>query len=252
MPELVSHILEETKTSKQAVYKVIRGMQRDEEIMVFNKRVSFSLPYIAEKREEFEQIEAVCKADLFVSQDEKGKMRITFRTLAHCELVWTQMITHILSNVSSGTINYSLQPHYFYVYTRPQTNVYWEKEHRKRGVKQRFVCTHPYTLDKLLLKDLDTRLRSLSEHANGFNTLKQPSNVYYSVVGSYVCKVEFDETINKEFESLIKSQTSVSLSSEAQHRFIELSKKRGTFILTLERNDKKAKMMVSKVRKLFE
>jgi len=258
-PQLVATLTEtiatETEMTIQGVYKALRSLRTSAIVTIHNKVVSLSLIWINKEKEKyaFASYSYHANKDLEKKlQADRSKVIFHFRNLSELDLFWTHAYAIIAKKTNSSCPRYMLIPHDFFLYARTETDTFWMKENITKYVTTRLVVTHPFPIDKLAVKKRADFKDNPFDYLLHENPLKQENNIYFNTLGEYIFKGTFDEKINESIESLLSTIKKLPLATTEETRMNELLEQRGRFILTIERNKKKAEIMEKKVRKYFE
>ena len=253
--ELVAEISYLKKVSVQGVYKALRALRRGEVVTVHNHTVSLSLVWMSKERDKLMFAQTAYKSSRYIEDLRAGvtkRARFTFHTLNEIDLFWTHAFALLAEGVGKDVYSYSIQPHDWYMYVRFDTDTFWVKRHVESNRVTRIVLTHAGGLDRAVVRERKKRLGKLFEYTLNENPLNQDMHTYLNLIGPYVFKAEFEKSIAVELDMFVRNHHSLPLSPDAQDEINGIVQKRGSCILTVERNEIKAERMRSKVKKYFE
>ncbi len=258
-PRGVTDLVEElsylNKMSVQGVYKALRRLRQKEIVIVYKHVASLSTVWLAK---ELERVTFSINAYQSIPDIENvlaGKAKratFAFRTLNEIDLFWTHIFLLLADKIPSEYHSYSIQPHDWYLYVRSETDTFWMKKHSEEKRISRMLITHASKLDYEVTKVRKKELGRLFEYTLDRNPFGQASDTYYNIIDSLIFTARFDLAVNQLLDKFVEQNSELPLSKEAQNSINEIVNTKGTFTLTIESNEKKAKRMIDKVRKYFD
>lgn len=251
---VVSEISLQTKSSIQAVYKSVRNLKKEGVITIHNKHTSLSLIWIHKEKEYLVFAEYAYFAGKDISTKllkDRSKITFSFKTIADLDLFWTHAYTILAKQIDVIVPRYMLTPHDFFLYARQETDTFWMDKNITKDFTTRLVITHPLPADKIATKIRKNRKNTPFEFLFNENPLNQESNHYYNIIGPYIFKGSFDKSINKKLESFIAEVKKIPLTKIENEVIEKILIEKGTFSLTIERNEMKSKLATKKIEKYF-
>ncbi|MCA9356663.1 hypothetical protein H6784_03135 [Candidatus Nomurabacteria bacterium] len=254
--DLVEYISAVTNVSVQGVYKAVRKLKAEEVVFVYGKFIALSGIWIAQEKEKLLFAEQAYKSavdfDELTKVKKSKKMVTSFNTLNEIDLFWTHSYFQCAEQVDISAPSYSIQPHDWYPYVRPETDAYWIQKHLETKRLSRILLTHCGVLDMVVLKSRKKELGKLIEYTMGENPLKQKSTTYYNLLGPYIFKAEFDSVVASKLDRFVATHSRLPLQIEAQKEIEQIVQTKGIFKLTIEKSEEKAKKMEQKLKKYFQ
>jgi hypothetical protein len=253
--ELVEEIAYLREVSVQGVYKALRYLRKREVVIVYKRVASLSTVWLSK---ELERISFSIKAYQSIPDIEGilagrvSRATFSFRTLNEIDLFWTHAFLLLADKIPHDHYSYSIQPHDWYLYVRFDTDTYWMKQHKEGGRISRIILTHAIGLDHAVTRSRKEKLGKMFEYTLGENPLGQDSATYYNLIGPLIFTARFDATVAKQLDQFVAIHKKLPLSEGEQSEISSIVDTKGEFILTIERNEKRATKMRDKVKKYFE
>lgn len=253
--DLVRFVANTLAVSVQGVYKAIRKLRAEEVVTMHGKSIALSGVWIARQKERLLFAEQAYRGATEFSellQSDVGKVVCSFKTLKEVDLFWTHAYFQLAERVDPAVPSYSVQPHDWYPYVRSETDTYWIQKHTEVGRLSRIVLTHAGLLDRRVIQERKRTLGALFEYSLNNNPLNQKSTTYYSLLGPYVFKAEFDQKIATAIDAFVARHDTLPLPRKAQAEIAAILDTKGTFKFTIEKSVAKAGRLTNKVKKYFE
>jgi len=246
--ELIASIRKKNSVSVQGIYKALRTLKIKEIITAHEKNIGLSLWWIDN---ELERIHCITRAyssktrpSLFLNLRSGEYIKLRFRTLRELELYWTQTFLMIEDDLPLSTPAYSVIPHDWFYYARPETDTFWLKRQKKRI--QRLIVTHPLSIDRQILK---IRIQQKMEVFFNENPLKQSEIDYKNILGEFILEIRLDDKINTLFVDWMKEHPDIN--KENLLIISKLLDTRGTFTMKIIHSPKKSAKIISRLKKYF-
>jgi hypothetical protein len=255
MVGLVEEVAMSSSVTVQAVYKAIRKLRSEEVVIIHNKQIALSGVWIGKEKGKLEFAEQAYRSAVELQElinSNTGRFKCVFKTLGEIDLYWTHAYFQLAEQVDPSVPTYSIQPHDWYPYVRPETDTYWIKTHHEAGRLSRTLLTHPGALDRIVMRQRKQELGNLFEFTLGENPLQQNSDTYFSLINPYIITARFDPMVATALDSFVNSHNKLPLSASAEQDIRTIIQTKGKFNLTIEKSGVKANRMEQKVRKYFE
>jgi hypothetical protein len=152
--EFILTELKKNNVSVQGIYKAIRVLRKREIVTVHGKNISLSLWWIDKELERLNRMarmyQSAARTSSFLDLRPGEYVKLRFRTLRELELYWTQAFLLIEEELPISFPTYSIAPHDWFYYLRPDSDDLWL--HRQKSRLQRLVITHPLALDRSVMQ----------------------------------------------------------------------------------------------------
>ncbi|MFZ1627238.1 MAG: hypothetical protein WAT81_05570 [Candidatus Moraniibacteriota bacterium] len=240
--------LQKNDVSAQGVYKALRALKEKEVITLHAKSVSLSLWWIDKELGRLNRMarmyQSVARTSAFLDLRPGEYVKLRFRTLRELELYWTQAFLLIEEELPTSFPTYSIAPHDWFYYARPETDALWLRRQKSR--LQRLVITHPLPVDRSVLR---VRTKQKMEVLFDENPLKQDEEDYKNVIGKFIFEVKIDTKVNSSFVSWMREHPIVAKQDMSEvDSFLDM---RGMFTLKISNAPKKAQKITSKLERYF-
>ncbi len=246
---LVKKLEESLEVTAQGVYKALRSLQKKDIVTVHGKLVSLSLWWIDHELTRWNQIVQVYHANrrsnAFLDLRPGEYLKLRFRNLKELDLYWTHAYLILESDVNPKFSTYSIAPHDWFPYARPETDALWLRRQEKRS--QRVVVTHPLPIDKKILAERRKQGVEVMLDANPF---KQEEDEYKNLIHDWIFEAKLDETVNTSLIKWLKCE--IPESDDQKKEMQDIINTKGKFTLKISRAPKRARSMTKKLVKYFE
>lgn len=245
---LLTELQRENHVSIQGVYKALRALKEKEVITFHAKSVSLSLWWIDKELGRLNRMarmyQSSARTSSFLDLRPGEYVKLRFRTLRELELYWTQAFLLVEEELPLSFPTYSIAPHDWFYYARPETDALWLRRQKSR--LQRLVITHPLAVDRSILR---VRTKQKMEVLFDKNPLKQDEEEYKNVIGKFIFETKLDTRVSADFVSWMREHPSVTKQDISEiDSFLDM---RGTFTLKISNVPKKAQKIISKLERYF-
>lgn len=237
--ELVSRVVRKNTVTKEAVYKSLRKLLKEEVIVKRGRVTSLSNQWVIDMAEKWRQAEAkyVGKPE-GLRLAEKTSVVYTTKTIDELDTLWNHNIYQLVSLLPSGSHLYSSVPHYWFPSIRSKSEQRLMQTLKARGYVWHQMASNAKKLDRELKKyfpceDIEYYAADIAEKN------------YINVFGEYVLEVTLDKKAAQYIEEWYETHSSFNDAS-----ICELEKVlaiRGVYKLKIAKNKTKA----ARYRKIF-
>lgn len=246
--EFILTELQKSKVSIQGIYKALRSLKEQEIVTIHGRSISLSLWWIDKELGRLNRMarmyQSAARTSSFLDLRPGEYVKLRFRTLRELELYWTQAFLLIEEELPISLPTYSVAPHDWFYYARPETDALWLRRQKSRS--QRLVITHPLLLDRSILR---VRTKQKMEVLFDENPLKQDEEDYKNIIGKFIFETKLDTKVSADFVSWMREHPSVTRQDISEiDSFLDM---RGTFTLKISNAPKKAQKIISKLERYF-
>ncbi|OGI84031.1 hypothetical protein A2997_00520 [Candidatus Nomurabacteria bacterium RIFCSPLOWO2_01_FULL_36_10b] len=240
-------------TTKQAVYKVLRGLRDNEVIVQRREEVMISNVWLGKISDFIEttQMHYLSSAQLshqrpdsnFLSLKEKEKISYTFKTFETTDIFWAHAF-NILTTVSSSLFPVGLyNPHEWFILTRPESELFIFDNMKKENKSIMILAGGTTPLDIFVKKYFD------ATHKRYFacpDKLFPKRNYYVNVFDDFIIEVWLDHKISERIDNFYNTTT--TFNDIEREKLLDITRAKGRNKLVISRNKAKA----DKLRKVFK
>lgn len=246
--EFILTELQKSDVSIQGIYKALRSLREKEIATVHGKNISLSLWWIDKELGRLNRMarmyQSTARTSSFLDLRPSEYVKLRFRTLRELELYWTQAFLLIEEELPISLPTYSVAPHDWFYYARPETDALWLRRQKSRA--QRLVITHPLPLDRSILR---VRTKQKMEVLFDENPLKQDEEEYKNIIGKFIFETKLDASVSNNFVSWMREHPRVTKQDVSEiDSFLDM---RGTFTLKISNAPKKTQKIISKLERYF-
>lgn len=239
------------KTTKQAVYLILRKLKEKEAININKKIVSLNTLWIRRLSEFVKTANQTYFGNSFVSEyftnlKEREKIRYYFNDSKQMDSFWAHVLITLLEISSVNAHDFVYAPHYWFYIARRESEDDFYKIFLELNKKAFILIGNDTFLDRDFKKNSFNK--NVQIHTISSSEFKK-NNYYMNVVGDYIIEVLMDENISKKINEFYSKTREVdSLDKEELKRIIsQLGKSK----FVISRNKAKAKRMKNKFKKYF-
>lgn len=248
-PALFEKIINKNKNiSKQALYKSLRKLQKNEVINKIGTHYSLNRTWLRKiydfgKRHihEVEKIEVTNILDF----EDGDSVTYKFKNPFSVDITLGHLFDIIFDSLKEKQVVLNYHPHEWLILSRTETEKYWLNRFSHDKKMMLFNIGGNTVLDKKFKKDFQTEYVKINTGLS--YTLK--SNQYLSVVGDYVFEITTDPEFEKRVDRFFQEHTEID--DLAQKQINAISKQKYKSKLKLSKNKKKADMWRKKFKKDF-
>ena len=248
---LIQGGVEESHATIQGVYKALRMLRDKEVVTIHGSVVSLSFFWIDKGLARFGQIaeayQTPTRSQYFLQLKPGEKISLKFRTLRELDLYWDHAFLLLETQLPTSLPAYSVVPHDWFYYARPQTDKLWVKRHEMHGRKQRVVITHPTPIDRELL---NARRAKLLEAMFGANPFHQDERCHFNIIGDWVFEAKLDGGVNDKLVAWIRKHK--KFTEKERSEIDDILDSRGKFTLKIGHAPKRARQMTDRLEKYFQ
>lgn len=226
------------KTTKQAVYRVLRKLKDEEKIVIHGKSVSFNIQWLKTMSEFYSLAEFYYSGstgtDNFLNIKGRDKIVYSFKNLNLLDAFGIHALLMMGMVTEKHTPLFAYNPHEWFFWARREAEQMFVEAMHKDNRQLFLVSSHSDSLDLELRKYYQGDL--LQYHIVE-KPLFQKDNYYFVILGSYLMEVYFDEKIIGELDEFYK-QTKV-WNEEAKLALQKIVLKSSKNKLVISRNQRK-------------
>lgn len=221
-----------TGTTKQAVYRVLRKLKKEEKIVVHGKQVSLNLLWL-EKMNNFFSLarfyysSRTMTSNGFLDLGEKGKIIYYFKNLKLLDAFWSHIFYMFNKILPDGQPIFIYNPHEWFAYGQPETEKVLIDDLLNKKRQTLITVSHRTTLNL----ELKNKFSGDFFQYNISLTRKFPKNNYYlNIYGDYLAEAFIDPIVSKQiddffvktkiFDNKAKIQLERILSQDSRHKLI--------------------------------
>lgn len=236
------------KTTKQGFYLALRGLKKEEVILIFKKTVSLDTVWIRKMREMLEKISSDQQtkesSSYLLNLENKESIIYSFSTIKNLDTFWGHVQSILVHNTDTKEPIFSYDPHYWFYITRTER----EKELLKEMIanKKQFLMTVGGTtpLDKVVKDAFNNYYLQYN-----YNRMFDKPNYYITLVGDYIIEVTLDSAVSKKIDDIY--QKSVKITDEIILDLKTLLEVRSKNKLKISKNKEKTIKMKRRFKKDF-
>lgn len=245
--ELLRNVLEESKVTRQAFYKTLRKLLKENVLVVYKKQVSISRVWAKNLFKLTRQIEVSYFEDLktfdFTNLKEGEKIKYTFNTIRNLDNFWGQAQNTLMHYCGKGEAIYSYDPHYWFYLVRQDIEKELLREISERQIKFLMTVGGNTFLDKFIKKDFNSKYLQYN-----ITKIFPEDNFYLTVVGDYVIEVTLDKKVSNGIEEVFTNDKLPELACERLALYLDVRSKNK---MVIYRNAEKAENYRKKIGKDF-
>ena len=240
--------IERPKTTKQAVYKALRVLQKNETIVQNREDASLSSLWLKKLMDFTERAELNYKSSdrpniNFLSLRQGEKISYTFKTFEATDMFWAHAFD-VLADVTPGRSPLFLyNPHEWFLLARPESETYLFDRTAQSGKNIFLISGNNDPLDMYVSKYFDGDKK---QYYASPKVLFQKSNYYVNVFDDFLIEVLLDPKISDALDEVYK--TTKVFDETIKAKMIEIIKASGKNKLVITRNRRKA----DQVRRVFK
>lgn len=215
------------KTTKQAVYRVLRKLKSEEKVAIHGKSVSLNIQWIKSMGEFFSLAEfyysGSAGVDSFLNIKGRDKITYSFKNLNLLDVFGIHAL-HMMGIVLEKSLPlFAYNPHEWFFWARREAEEVLTKTFEEEERQVFLVSTHRDPLDLELRKHYQTDL--IQYHIVN-KPLFPKDNYYFVVFGDYLMEVYFDEKIIEELDEYYKqTETWNESAKQALQKIVSKSSK---------------------------
>lgn len=239
------------KTSKQAVYKALRVLKKNEIIVQAHGEVALSSIWLKKLHDFTEKTELHYKINDqpsldFLKLKEGEKIVYSFKTFEATDLFWGHAFIVLFNSMPQASPVFIFSPHEWFLLARPESEIFLLNRFKETGKKLFFLCDNRNPLDLEVAKYFDNE--TTNYYASPDKYFDKP-NYYVNILNNFLIEVLLDPKISGLIDEFYKKTT--SLDDAAKNRLLEIIKTKGKNKLVIYRNERKARKIKNIFKKVF-
>lgn len=239
------------KTTKQAVYQILRKLKKEEVVVVHNKQVSLSNIWINKMTDyfaiaQYNYTQVGKESNDFLKISDGDKIAYTFNNPEKTDQFWVHAMAILTSILGKKEGIYIYNPHEWFLLARPDS----EKsifDLIKKYNRQLFLTIGSNDfLDKEVVKNFQSdSMQCYIAEKNIF----PKRNYYFNIFGDYIIEVWIDKDVATDIDSFYKN-TKV-YDSIAKSQLEGIISKRGKNKLVISKNSRRSEKIKKTLSKNF-
>lgn len=236
---IVATVIKNKKVTKEAVYKALRILLKQEIIVKGGKSLSLSNQWVINMAEKWRSAEEryVGKANIKML-GEKSSVIYTCKTIDQLDSLWNHTILDISYTLKPEMTLLLYSPHYWFPLIRGGSEHNIIHTITKRGHRWLQLAGHTEPMDRNWRKYFP--LKEIEYHAENIQ-----EKSYFNVLGDYILEITLDKKAVDYIHRWYKTNTTIS--DSVIHELEKVLSIKGTYKLKISKNPAKAQ----KLRKLF-
>lgn len=234
------------KTTKQAVYRVLRKLKNEEKIAIHGKSVSLNIQWIKSMGEFFSLAEfyysGSAGVDSFLNIKGHDKITYSFKNLNLLDVFGIHAL-HMMGMVIEKHVPlFAYNPHEWFFWARREAEQVFVDTMQKDERQLFLVSSHSDPLDLELRKHYQGDLLQ-------YHIVEKPlfpkDNYYFVIFGDYLMEVYFDERITGELDEFYKKTETWNENAKQSLQNIVLKSSKNKLVLSRNRRkiDRYKKML---------
>ncbi|HYC34200.1 MAG TPA: hypothetical protein VEC13_00540 [Candidatus Paceibacterota bacterium] len=237
-------------TSKQAVYRILRKLNRREIIILARGNVSLNSFWIKRTEEFFKDardnyLGIKDRINTVLSLEEGDRVEYFFKNPTLTDVFWNDTVVKLLSLLKKGENIYVYNPHDWFLLARPETETQLMRLIKSKGLSWLVAVPSKCKLDALIQKFFDGK-------SGRYSMIPKPlfkNNHYINVVGEYIIEVFLDKGVSETIEQIYRKYDTYSdEAAEELHHVISL---KGKNKLVVSHNKRKAQKLRATLKRHF-
>lgn len=237
------------KTTKQAVYAVLRKLQLEEVVVVAKGTASINIAWLLRLSSFLDRTKHAYRKEseyAFLDLEDGERISYHFRTLNKADVFWTQAYHLLLGRLAEGEPVYLYNPHEWFLLAR--------EENERRVFAETIDAGHRLFLTVGGKTPLDKYSRRFFDgEKSQYNMLSEPLfqdvSYYLNIFGDFLVEVHLDRDVVEHIEELYRIND--RMSEDVEKKFREIITRSGKTRLTISRSRKKAVKIKRRLGKDF-
>ncbi len=238
-------------TTKQAVYKALRGLRAHELIVQTRGEVALSSLWLKKLSDFVQQAQLNYRINDqpsvdFLSLKNGEKITYWFKTFEATDMFWAHAFDILSDIMPLAEAIYLYNPHEWFLLARPESEIFLFNRLKSSGRKLLVMAGNRDTLDIEAGKYFDGEtLRYFASPDKIF----PKQNYYVNVFNDYLIEVWLDVKVSVSIDQFYK--TTKILDNLAKEKLLEIIKQKGRNKLVIYRNERKASKIKNIFKKIF-
>ncbi len=239
------------KTTKQAVYSILRKLKKDEIVVTHGKMVSLSSLWIARMGDFFTTARhyytnSAVGDEGFFNLSAGERVSYTFHNPSTTDIFWGHAFAVLAEMTPTTEPIYIWNPHEWFFLVRGTSEKMIFDTITATGKQILLACANKDPLDKYVAKEFDGKN---SQYHMTDQYLFEKKNYYINVFGDFVIEVWLDETTSDAIDVFYKKTP--EWDDSAQKEITDIATKKGKTKMTISNNPKKAQKIRKGLEKYF-
>ena len=250
--ELIVDIKEKRpQTTKQAVYKSLRNLKKNEIIVKTKDEVALSSVWLKKLLAFIENTARHYKTNKnpgsdFLSLKNGEKIVYWFKNFEATDLFWAHAFDVLTDTTNNNQPIFIYNPHEWFLLARPESEVFLFESLRKNNRKLFLIAGNQDMLDIEAKKYFDNTITNYYASAE---KLFDQDNYYVNIFNDYLIEVWLDPKISNLIDKFYKKTT--SFNEAAKNELLKIIRTKGRNKLVIYRNERKAKKIKNIFKKVF-
>lgn len=249
IPDLIAALAQiRPSTTKQAVYKALRGLRAAELIVQTRGEAALSSVWLkklsgfiqnAQKNYRLDDTPSVD----FLSLKNGEKITYWFKTFEATDMFWAHAFDILSDIIPPAEAIYLYNPHEWFLLARPESELFLFNRLKTIGKKLYVLAGHRDPLDVAAQQYFDGTI--LNYYASPEEIFPKP-NYYLNIFNDYLIEVWLDPKVAAAIDAFYSCHN--VLDETAKQELLEITKQKGRNKLVIYRNERKA----DKLRRIFK
>lgn len=247
------NIIEEKrpKTTKQAVYKSLRNLRKNEIIVKTKDEVALSSVWLKKLLAFVENTKINYKTNKnpssdFLSLKNGEKIVYWFKNFEATDLFWAHAFDVLTDATNQSQPIFIYNPHEWFLLARPESEIFLFERLKKNNRKLFLMVGNKDPLDLEAKKYFDNQI--INYYASPIKIFNK-DNYYVNIFNDYLIEVYLDEKISNLINDFYKK--TASFNEAAKNELMNIIKNKGRNKLVIYRNERKAKKISNIFKKIF-
>lgn len=250
--ELIKRIqTKRPSTTKQGVYRALRKLKKDEEVIIHGKSVSLNLQWVRKMSEfyslaQFYYASKLGSPDHFLNISGREKVVYYFKNLNVMD-IFASHVLHMLDGVVPAREPiYVYNPHEWFAYARKEAEAMLVDAFTESKRAILITSTHRTPLDLALKQRFhaDALQYYITEKA-----ISQKDNYYFAIFGDYLIELFLDERTSADIDAFYKAV--MIFDEKAEQTLAAIITKTGKNKVTISKNMRKIEIYKRHLAKNF-
>lgn len=249
IPDLIAFLSgKRPGTTKQAVYKALRGLRAHELIVQTRGEVALSslwlkkLAYFVQTTQKNYRINDQPSVD-FLGLKNGEKITYWFNSFEATDMFWAHAFDILSDIMPSSEPIYLYNPHEWFLLARPESELFLFNKLKSTGKKLFVIAGNREVLDIEVGKYFDNEV--LRYYASP-EVIFPKHNYYVNILNDFLIEVWLDEKTSSDINNFYKVTKTFDIT--AKDKLLEIIKQKGRNKLVIYRNERKA----NKIRNMFK
>jgi len=246
---LVEKIMKDLGVTKQAVYKSLRKLKKNETIGEKGKLLNLNIVWIKKMAHFFESAQFAYTSEsigVFMDMEEGDSVVYRFKDFNTTDIFWGNAFYSLSQALEEQDTIYLYNPHEWFFVARPESEIELFKNIHTENKKIVLYAAGASPLDILIKQYF---IQESQQYYAGGEYLFPKENYYVNVFGGYVVEVWLDLEISKEIDDFFHRHSEIT--PHASDELQEIINKKGKNKMKISRNKEKAEKLKRKIGKYF-